>query len=401
MPGACEEDSHGTLDWAERAASRRGRWNLLLNQEPLSRSDLSESQDLKPKQNRRGKGRARWNRRRKGGEPGRRFGGRRRLRCAGVARGSAFAWEVINGIFSSWQTYPSVRQAASQSNSDVTTSLGLPVGPPRISPEALALWRAAIEQERKGSVYRDPSEDDIPLQLEEFDGLSLEREFWKRAVPLCRQTKGPWTDWVHPEGFDIELRALRVADDLMIGVAEIRIERRYQNLDYLGLRLYGTIRLKSFRPLKTVTRSGLRADYLEPGTRPKWLVPDFKLPDRSNQLKEVLQEAFVAPKGSHLNGSDLFQIFKAPDRLWKKEDLEWTGKKLIMHPVFRIQTGVTPNRAGLWMKNCTIFLRHYSCQLSDRRKQRPLKCPQNASRGLRMNFAREHLRNRSPSGKRN
>jgi hypothetical protein len=103
------------------------------------------------------------------------------------------------------------------------------------------------------------------LQLEEFDASTVEREFWKRAVPLCRQAKGPWTDRVHPEGFDIEVRALRVADDSLIGVAEIRIERRYQNLDYLGLRLCGTISLKSFRPLKTVTRSGLRAEYLEAG----------------------------------------------------------------------------------------------------------------------------------------
>jgi hypothetical protein len=179
------------------------------------------------------------------------------------------------------------------------------------------------------------------LRLEEFEATPLEREFWKRAAPLCRQTRDPYSDRIHSEGFEIELRGLRVANGLLIGVAEVRIEKQYQNLDYLGLRLSGTIILKSFQPLKAVTRSGLRSRYLERGTRPKWLVPDFKISDVRDQLAEVLEQAFVPPKGSRLNASNLFEIFKDPERAWKKEDLEWTGQKLIMHPVFRIRVAET------------------------------------------------------------
>jgi len=96
------------------------------------------------------------------------------------------------------------------------------------------------------------------LRLEEFEATPLECEFWKRATPLYRQTRDPYSDRIHPEGFEIELRGLRVANNLLIGVAEVWIEKEYQNLDHLGLRLSGTITLKSFQPLKTISRSGLR-----------------------------------------------------------------------------------------------------------------------------------------------
>ncbi len=79
---------------------------------------------------------------------------------------------------------------------------------------------------------------------------------------------------------------------------------------------------------------------MEPRPRPKWLVPNFRLPDGSGRLLELLRLVFVAPKGSRLSPTDIFQLFKEPERRWKKEDLEWTGEKLIVHPLFRIQIGM-------------------------------------------------------------
>jgi hypothetical protein len=209
-------------------------------------------------------------------------------------------------------------------NPDIHSLAAAPVDRSCISAEALSLWQEAIEQERKRAIFRVPSEDTIPLRLEEFEATLLEREFWKRATPLCRQTRDPYSDRIHSEGFEIELHCLRVANGLLIGVAEVRIQRQYQNLDYLGLRLSGTIILESFQSLKTVTRSGLRSKYLERGTRPKWLVPDFKLPDGSDQLAEVLKQAFVPPKGSRLTASDASRSSKILSEPGKRKT--WNGQ---------------------------------------------------------------------------
>jgi hypothetical protein len=232
-------------------------------------------------------------------------------------------------------------ESASDDKPDVRGLFGPSSPGPGSSARGLSMGKAPLEQERTSSVFRGPTQDTVPLRLEEFEATALEREFWNRAVPLCRQSRAPLSNRIHPAGFEIELRGLRVGNDLLIAVAEVWIEKQYQNLDYLGLRLSGTITLKSFWPLKSVNRSSLRSEYLEQGTRPKWFVQNFRLPEASNQLARILKRAFVPPRGSRLVASDLFGIFKDPERAWKKEDLEWTGKKLILHPTFWTQVAVT------------------------------------------------------------
>jgi hypothetical protein len=118
-------------------------------------------------------------------------------------------------------------------------------------------------------------------------------------------------------------------------------------------------------------------------------VPDFKLPDGSDQLAEVLQQAFVPPKGSRLTASDLFEIFKDPERAWKKENLEWTGQKLIMHPVFRIRVAET--RSGpVYDEELYNFLARLSVPLERSAETESFEMPRE-----RLEWARYEYRERA------
>jgi hypothetical protein len=121
-------------------------------------------------------------------------------------------------------------------------------------------------------------------------------------------------------------------------------------------------------------------------------VPDFKLPDGSNLLKEVLQESFVAPKGSRLDASDLFQIFQAPDRAWKQEDLEWTGDKLIMHPVFRTQVSMT-NARPVFDEELYDFLARLLLPIERSAETKPFKMPSRRVEWAWYEFERRRLEN--------
>jgi hypothetical protein len=108
-------------------------------------------------------------------------------------------------------------ESASDDKPDVHGLFGPSSPGPGSSVRGLSMGKAALEQERTGSVFRDPTQDTVPLRLEEFEATALEREFWNRATPLCRQARDPFTDRIHPEGFEIELRGLRIRDHLLIG----------------------------------------------------------------------------------------------------------------------------------------------------------------------------------------
>ncbi len=191
------------------------------------------------------------------------------------------------------------------------------------------------------TIFRSRNEDAIPLPLKEFDASPVESQIWGAATALCRQERRPYSDRTHPEGIEVELRGLRVSDRMLIVRSEVWIEKQYRNTEYLGVSLSGDLKLLALVQITDVSRSLLKSKFLPLKRRPKWHVTNFNLDDLTARLAEILYLTFEAPSGSNIAASDLFSVFRSPEKAWTEENLEWTGQKFILHPTFSVQVGVT------------------------------------------------------------